>query len=117
MELLNQGLGWGLAVRWATSGRVRLNGSGVMVGNFTGGGERCLASATPTTTATSRAKLPMAPETWSCSTKVGSGNQNLSGTNTYTGRTTVNAGTLEVDGSINNSGEIVINRTFRHRDK
>ncbi|MBO4228600.1 autotransporter domain-containing protein [Bradyrhizobium neotropicale] len=42
-------------------------------------------------------------------TKAGSGTLVLSGVNTYTGTTTVKAGTLEVDGSIASSSNVVVN--------
>lgn len=41
--------------------------------------------------------------------KIGSGTLTLSGTNVYTGTTTVNGGVLEVDGSIASSGLTVVN--------
>ena len=42
-------------------------------------------------------------------TKAGNGNLTLSGTNTYTGATTVNAGTLSVNGSIASSSLLTVN--------
>lgn len=42
-------------------------------------------------------------------TKAGSGAFSLAGTNTYSGTTTVNAGTLDVTGSINNSTTVSVN--------
>jgi autotransporter-associated beta strand protein len=42
-------------------------------------------------------------------TKIGTGTLTLTATNTFTGPTTINAGTLEVDGSIANSSNVTVN--------
>ena len=44
-------------------------------------------------------------------TKAGTGQQTLSGTNTYSSATTINAGTLAVTGSLLNTGAVVVNST------
>ena len=41
-------------------------------------------------------------------TKVGAGTQTLSGTNTYTGDTTISAGTIKLTGNLNSATDLVI---------
>lgn len=87
-----------------------LNSFNQTIGSLAGTGAVTLGSATLTTgvdnTSTTFAGAISGPGGLA---KVGTGVFVLTGTNAYTGATTVNAGTLEVDGSIASSSSVTVN--------
>ena len=120
MELLNQGLGWA----GATPGDFAmgaLNGTGAVVANFTGGGETRVKIGYTGNNGNFSGVIADGTGNRVTLTKFGAGTQILSGANTYTGITTINAGTLQIgdggtsgtigNGAITNNAALVINRS------
>jgi autotransporter-associated beta strand protein len=96
MELLNQGLGWAGGAPgdfWMGA----LNGNGVVVGNFTGGGETRVRVGNNNNSGSFSGVLTNGTGNVIVMTKNGTGTQTFSGGGiNYTGNTTVNGGTLEL---------------------
>ncbi len=120
MELLNQGLGWaGTAPGDFAMGA--LNGTGVMVANFTSGGETRVKMGSTNNNGTFSGAIVDGTGNRVVLTKVGTGTQILAGNNAYTGTTVISGGTLQFGtggtegaigtGAIVNNGALVINRS------
>ncbi len=93
-------------------GDITLGGSGLVDGAMTFGNDVTLGAATRQITTDGTVTLSgiISGDPGAGITKAGDGTLTLSGTNTYTGDTTVNAGTLALDGdSIADTGKLVIN--------
>ncbi|MEO7319033.1 MAG: autotransporter-associated beta strand repeat-containing protein [Chthoniobacteraceae bacterium] len=120
MELLNQGMGWanGAPGDFAMGA---LNGSGVMVANFTSGGETRVRIGNTNNNGSFSGVIADGIGDRLVLTKVGTGTQTLSGNNTYSGTTTILGGTLQIgnggtdgaigNGAIINNGALVFNRS------
>ncbi len=99
MELLTGGLGWANSA----SGVFKmgaLSGTGVMIGNFSGGGITTVTVGTTNNSGNFSGIIANGTGNTVNLVKIGTGTQTLSGSNTYTGATSVNAGTLLVTGSL-----------------
>ncbi len=108
MELLNQGIGWG-NVSAGTFNMGALNGTGVMVGNFTGsGGQTAVTLGHTNNDGSFSGVIANGTGNTVRIVKTGTGTQTFSGSNTYTGGTTISAGTLQL-GDGGTSGSIVGN--------
>jgi len=96
MELLNQGIGWANTA----SGAFRmgaLNGTGVMVGNFSGvGGVTTVTLGNTNNNGSFSGEIANGTNNTVHLVKSGTGTQTLSGVNTYSGLTTVNDGILNI---------------------
>lgn len=113
MELLNRGIGWANTASGAFQ-MGALNGTGVMVGNFGGGGVTTVTMGTTGTTGSFSGEIADGTGNIVRLVKVGGGTQALNGANTYTGATTVNGGTLLVmngAGSGTGFGAVTVNTT------
>ena len=99
MELLNKGIGWANVASGAFS-MGALNGTGVMVGNFTSGGVTTVTMGNTNNTGNFTGTITNGVGNIIVIVKNGSGTQTLGSANvagsgiTYTGGTTVNAGQL-----------------------
>jgi autotransporter-associated beta strand protein len=98
MELLNRGIGWANPASGAFQ-MGALNGTGVMVGNFSGGGVTTVTLGATGSNGAFSGEIANGAGNVVNLVKVGSGTQTLGGANTYTGTTTVNGGTLLVTNS------------------
>lgn len=97
MELLTQGIGWAATANGAfTMGA--LSGTGVMVGNYTGGGGCTVTLGNNGHSGSFSGVIANGTGNTVNLVKVGAGTQTLSGANSYTGNTTINAGTFVIGG-------------------
>ena len=113
MELLNRGIGWANTASGAFQ-MGALNGTGVMIGNFSGGGVTTVTMGNTGSNGAFSGEIADGTGNMVKLVKVGSGTQTLSGANTYTGTTTVNGGTLLVmngAGSGTGTGAVTVNTT------
>jgi fibronectin-binding autotransporter adhesin len=119
MELLNQGLGWANTASGAFS-MGALNGTGVMVGNFTGSGSTAVTLGNTNNNGSFSGVIANGTGNTVRLIKTGAGTQTFTGTNTYTGGTTISAGTLQLGdggtsgsivGNITNNSVLAINRS------
>ena len=96
MELLNSGIGWANA-QTPTFSMGALNGTGVMVGNTaTAGYTHTVTMGVTNNPGNFSGVIANGTNNTQSITKVGTATQTLSGANTYTGATAVNAGTLSI---------------------
>ncbi len=98
MELLTGGLGWANAGSGAFK-MGALSGTGVMVGNFTGGGTTTVTVGNTNNSGNFSGIIANGTGNTVVLIKTGTGTQTLSGSNTYTGNTTVSGGVLQIGGS------------------
>lgn len=111
MELLNRGIGWANSASGAFQ-MGALNGSGVMVGNFSGGGVTTVTLGTTGNNGAFSGEIANGAGNLVHLVKTGAGTQTLSGANTYSGTTTVNGGTLlltNTAGSGTGTGAVTVN--------
>ena len=107
MELLNQGIGWAGGAPgdfWMGA----LSGGGVMVANFTSGGQTRVRIGNTGVDGDFSGRIVDGTGNVIVLTKNGGGMQVLGGINAYTGSTTVNAGSLIVNGSIATSSGVTV---------
>lgn len=110
MELLNRGIGWANTA----SGQFRvgaLNGTGVIVGNFTGGGVTTITMGATNANGSFDGRIFNGDGNIVQIVKIGDGSQALSGDNTYTGFTSITEGTLMVNntsGSATGTGAVTV---------
>ena len=107
MEMLNQGVGWASSAPgdfWMGA----LSGSGVMVANFTSGGQTRVRIGNTGNDGDFSGTINNGVGNVIVLTKNGGGTQVLGGINAYTGSTTVNAGSLIVNGSIASSSGVSV---------
>jgi autotransporter-associated beta strand protein len=109
------GMGWsGQSVNGTTVSINALNGTGVVVGNMkTAASTRTLSVGNNNGSGDFSGVIANGSNNTLGFTKNGSGTQTLSGANTYTGTTTINAGTLQIGngttGSLSTSSAVVNN--------
>ena len=114
MELLNQGIGWANPASGAFQ-MGALNGTGVMIGNFSGGGVTTVTMGNTGSNGSFSGEIANGTGNIVNLVKIGGGTQTFSGANTYTGTTTVNGGTLLVmnnAGSGTGTGAVTVNATL-----
>jgi fibronectin-binding autotransporter adhesin len=101
MELLNGGIGWANTASGSFA-MGALNGTGVMVGNFTGGGGTTVTLGNTGHDGSFSGVMANGAGNVLSLVKVGAGTQILSGANTYSGTTTISNGVLQIgDGGTN----------------
>ncbi|MCW1926379.1 autotransporter-associated beta strand repeat-containing protein [Luteolibacter arcticus] len=112
MELLNQGVSWAGSASGAFQ-MGALSGSGVMVGNYTTGGNTTVTIGKTNNSGSYSGVIANGTGNTVHLVKDGSGTQTLSGTNSYTGNTTVNGGTLSLSGgsSLSDTGNLTLANT------
>ena len=116
MELLNQGIGWANVGSGAFK-MGALSGTGVMVGNFTSGGLTTVTLGNTGNSGSFSGIIANGTGNVVSLVKIGAGVQTFSGTNTYTGSTTISNGTLQLGnggttGSLSTSSIITDNGTL-----
>lgn len=106
MELLNQGIGWANGAPgdfWMGA----LSGSGVMVANYTTGGQTRVRIGNTNNSGTFSGVIADGTGNQLVLTKNGAGTQTFTGALTYTGTTTINGGTLQLgDGTAGHDGSL-----------
>ena len=112
LELGNatSGMGWSPGTVTGTTVSIdALNGTGFVVGNMqTAASTRTLSVGNNGGTGAFSGTITNGTNNTLSFTKAGAGTQTLSGINTYTGTTTVSAGTLQFDSSLSGAGAAVV---------
>lgn len=106
MELLNQGIGWANTAS-GTFKMGALSGTGIMIANYTSAGGTTVTLGNTGASGTFYGYIANGAGDTLQLVKIGAGTQTLCGTNTYTGATTISAGTLQLgDGSSGHDGSL-----------